>query len=106
MALKALGRGPGRPSWRLLERPTCSARKKARTTARANGSRFGVINSPQPAFSDMRSGCEPSASVLGLSLDGSDPSLSLGFRAMGLGSLEARLHLRNRSIRTVRGVLE
>ena len=27
-ALKALGRGPGKPSWRLLERPTCSARKK------------------------------------------------------------------------------
>ena len=42
-ALKALGRGPGRPSWRLLERPTCSASKKARSTARANGSRFGVL---------------------------------------------------------------
>ena len=26
----------------------------------------------------MRSGCEPSASVRGLSLDGSDPSLSFG----------------------------
>ena len=59
-ALKALGRGPGRPSWRLLERPTCSARKKARSTPKPNGSRF-----------------EPSASVRGLSLDGSDPSLSL-----------------------------
>ena len=42
-ALKALGKGPGRPSWRLLERPTCSARRKARSTARANGSRFGVL---------------------------------------------------------------
>ena len=34
--------------------------------------------SPRPALSDMPSGCEPSASVRGLSLDGSDPSLSLG----------------------------
>ena len=37
------------------------------------------------ALSDMRSGCEPSASVRGLSLDGSDPSLSLGFRVWGSG---------------------
>ena len=34
MALKALWRGSGRPSWRLLVRPTCSARKKALSIAR------------------------------------------------------------------------
>ena len=36
-ALKALGRGPGKPSWRLLERPTCSARKKTRSTPYRGG---------------------------------------------------------------------
>ena len=33
------------------------------------------------ALSDMRSGCEPSTSDRGLSLDGSDTPLSLGFEA-------------------------
>ena len=37
----------------------------------------------RPVLSAMRSGCEPSASVRGLSLDGSDPSFSLGFGVWG-----------------------
>ena len=38
----------------------------------------------------MRSGCEPSASVRGLSLDVSDPSLSLGSRVRGDRGMKRR----------------
>ena len=53
-------------------------------------SRFALVKEVKlyPHLSTMlffvvRRGCEPSASVRGLSLDGSDPSLSLGCKSLG-----------------------
>ena len=45
-----------------------------------------TLTFPRHALSAMRSRCEPSASVRGLSFDVNDPSLNLGFKRQVLHS--------------------
>ena len=74
-------RGPAPQSSRsTVAGPVWPGPNEVRTAFELTCRRRGfTLTSPRPALSAMRSGCEPSASVRGLALDGSDPSLTLRF---------------------------